>query len=170
MIQPLAAQSPIETRRLFLRVLEVADAEAFRVMTDEPIITDNIHFLTTPFTLADAQKLIEGDGDGRDCFWGVWGRGSDVLIGTVGTHLRGFDEIEIGYWFASSAHGFGFATEAVAAIVETLRRAYSDRLIYAECRPENEASWRLLEKAGFGGDGREGQRVGRRRLVHSRSP
>jgi len=163
----LADQSPIETARLYLRALRVDDAEAFRIMTDEPAITDNIHFLTTPFALANARKLIEGDGDGGDCFWGVWRRDSDVLIGTVGTHLRGFDEIEIGYWFASSAHGFGFGTEAVVAIVSTLRRAYSDRVIFAECRPENEASWRLLEKAGFRGDGRDGQRSGRKRLTLS---
>ncbi|MCW5687776.1 MAG: GNAT family N-acetyltransferase [Pseudolabrys sp.] len=163
----LAEQSPIKTARLHLRALGVDDAGAFRSMTDEPAITDNIHFLTTPFSLADARKLIEGDGDGRDCFWGVWRRDSDVLIGTVGTHLRGPDEIEIGYWFASSAHGLGFGTEAVAAIVGTLRRAYADRLIFAECRPENQASWRLLEKAGFRGDGRDGQRSGRKRLALS---
>ena len=96
MTQLLADQSPIKTERLHLRALGIDDAEAFRIMTDEPAITDNIHFLTTPFTLADAQRLIEGDGNGRDCFWGVWRRDSDGLIGTVGTHLRGLDEIEIG--------------------------------------------------------------------------
>ena len=170
MIQRLAAQSPIETRRLILRILEVADAEALRVMTDEPVITDNIHFLTTPFTRDDAQRLIEGDGGGRDRFWGVWRRDNLTLIGAVGTHLKGTDEIEIGYWFAGAAHGHGFGTEAVAAIVRAIREVYADRQILAECRPENNASWRLLEKVGFRADGREGQRSGRRRLVHSRSP
>jgi RimJ/RimL family protein N-acetyltransferase len=171
MIQLLTIQSPIETTRLHMRPLRFDDAEPFRLMTDEPVITDNIHFLTTPFTLADAQNLIKGDGDGLDCFWGVWKRNDVTLIGTVGTHLiRGIDEIEIGYWFAGSTHGHGFGTEAVSATVDAIRRAYADRRIIAECRPENSASWRLLEKIGFRADGRDGQRAGRKRLIYSRSP
>ncbi len=41
-------------------------------MTDEPAITVAEDFLPTPYTFSDAQRLINGDGDGRDCFWGVW--------------------------------------------------------------------------------------------------
>jgi RimJ/RimL family protein N-acetyltransferase len=134
-------------------------------MTDEPTITNAIHFLPTPFTLADAQQLIAGKGDGRDCFWGVWLRGSAALIGTVGTHLRGADEIEIGYWLASSAHGHGFGAEAASSIVRALKSAYPAYRIIAECRPQNEASWRLLEKIGFKADGRDGLRSGRKRLI-----
>jgi len=151
---------------LYIRPLRLDDAEPFRVLTDEPAIIDNVHFLATPFTLADAQELIQGDGDGRDCFWGVWKRGDVTLIGAVGVHLRGKNEVEIGYWFASVAHGHGFGTEAVSAVVDAVRRVYADRRIVAECRPENAASWRLLEKIGFRADGRDGQRAGRKRLVH----
>jgi [ribosomal protein S5]-alanine N-acetyltransferase len=88
-------------------------------MTDEPTITDVIHFLPTPFTLADAPHLIEGEGDGCDCFWCIWRRESSALIGTVDTHLKEVDEIEIGYWLTSSACGHGFGTEAVAPVVRT---------------------------------------------------
>ena len=170
MVDLRTVHSPLETQRLHLQILSPDDAEAFRGMTDEPVITDNIDFLQTPFSLADARKLIDGNGDGRDCFWGVWRRDNNMLIGTVGTHLRGIDEIEIGYWFAGSVHGHGFGTEAVAAIVSAMRRTYADRRIYAECRPENEASWRLLEKVGFRPDDRDGHRAGRKRLSHSHGP
>ena len=153
-----------------MRPLTLDDAEPFRLLTNEPVIIDSIHFLTAPFTLVDAQELIKGDGDGRDCFWGVWKRNDITLIGTVGTHLRGINEVEIGYWLASSSHGHGFGTEAVAAIVDAVKRAYADRRIIAECRPENGASWRLLEKIGFRADGCDGQRADRKRLIYSRSP
>ena len=31
-----------------------------------------VGFSSHPVTLSDAQRLINGDGDWRDCFWGVW--------------------------------------------------------------------------------------------------
>ena len=153
------------TSRLALRPLVMADADAFRMMTDHPAITAAVHFLASPVTLATAEGLIAGDGDGRDCFWGVWRQGGADLLGTIGTHLRGTAEIEIGYWFALASQGQGIATEAAGAILAALRDACPDRMIYAECRPENEASWRLLQRLGFHHDGPAGARPGRARLV-----
>jgi RimJ/RimL family protein N-acetyltransferase len=161
----LRALPPVTTERLGIRALRPSDVDAFREMTDEPAITAAIDFLPAPFTLPDAQKLISGNGDGRDCFWGVWLRESASLIGTVGTHLRPFEELEIGYWFASSVHGRGIGAEAVSAVVEAVGTAFPDRRVVAECRPQNKASWRLLEKIGFRADGADGARAGRKRLV-----
>lgn len=155
----------IKTERLLIRRLSLADAEAFRAMTDEPAIIDAIHFLERPFTLANAEKLIGGNQDGRDCFWGVWMIGEPALLGTVGTHIRDSETIEIGYWFATVAQGHGFASEAVRGVIGTLVRAYPRHLIVAECRPENVASWGLLERVGFQSDGADGSRPGRKSLV-----
>ena len=161
----LRLMTPIDTPRLHLRWLEVSDVEAFRLMTDDPAITDRIHFLSHPFTMADAKRLIDGDGDGRDVFWGVWAGEPPAMIGTVGSHLRGSDAIEIGYWFAGASHGHGFGTEAVGAVLRALGTVFPMRVIYAECRPENAPSWRLLERLGFRSDGQDGLRAGRKRLV-----
>ncbi len=89
-------------------------------------------------------------------------------VGTVGTHLSGTEEIEVGYWFATVVHGQGLASEAVAGITSVLLVAYPDRRIVAECRPQNEASWRLLERVGFRVDGEDGARSGRKRLIFRR--
>ena len=165
-MDPLLPSLPhIETERLRLRPLWLPDAEAFHAMTDEPGILDMVHFLTQPFKLADAEKLLIGDGDGRDCFWGAWKRNDSTLIGSVGTHLKGTEEIEIGYWFATAAQGQGLASEAVRAMTSALKAAYPKRGIVAECRPQNEASWRLLQRVGFQADGADGARPGRRRLT-----
>ena len=161
----LRLMTPIDTQRLHLRPLKASDAVAFRGMTDDPAITDKIHFLSHPFTIAAAERLILGDGDGRDVFWGVWAGEPPALIGTVGSHLRGSDAIEIGYWFAGASHGRGFGTEAVGAVLQALGTAFPTRDIVAECRPENEPSWRLLERLGFRSDGQDGWRTGRKRLV-----
>jgi RimJ/RimL family protein N-acetyltransferase len=90
---------------------------------------------------------------------------NESLIGAVGTHLHGFDELEIGYWFASAVRGRGMGAEAVRAVVQVVGAAFPDRRIVAECRPQNTASWRLLEKIGFRADGAAGVRTGRKRLV-----
>ena len=148
-----------------MRRLELQDAEAFRAMTDEPEIVEAVHFLPNPFTLADVSGLILGKDDGRDCFWGIWQREKTDLIGTVGTHLRGLYEIEIGYWLGSAVHGRGFGAEAICAAVRMLGIAYPERRIFAECRPQNVASWRLLTKLGFRADGLDGARSGRKRLM-----
>lgn len=161
----LSSLPNVRTGRLHLRPLGALDAEAFRAMTDEPTIIDVVHFLARPFTIADAEKLLLGNGDGQDCFWGVYQRDAPTLIGTVGTHLRGVREIEIGYWFAAAIRGRGLAAEAVTGIIFALRAAYPDRSFVAECRPQNEASWRLLEKIGFKADGTDGTRPGRKRFA-----
>lgn len=161
----LLSLAAFTTARLHLRPLTARDGADFRTLTDEPGIIAAIDFLRAPFTLRDAQALIVGNGDGRDCFWGVSLLNAAPLIGTVGTHLRGAAAIEVGYWFAASARGQGYAREAVTALVGRLASAWPDREIYAEARAENRASWRLLENLGFRADGRSGQREGRRRLV-----
>jgi RimJ/RimL family protein N-acetyltransferase len=160
----LASLPPITTARLLLRPLGIDDIDAFHRMTCEPSIIAAIDFLSAPFKREDAHSLILGRSDGRNCFWGVWPRDETTMIGTIGTHLHGA-EIEIGYWFAAVARGRGFATEAVRAVVGRLSGACPDYPIVAECRPDNRASWALLERVGFVADGREGHREGRKRLV-----
>ena len=161
MDRSLSSLPHVNTERLRLRPLELADAEAFRAMTDEPGILNMVHFLSQPFGLADAEKLLIGDSDGRDCFWGVWYGSDPTLIGSVGTHSRGTSDIEIGYWFVTAMHGQGLASEAVRAMASALTAAYPTRVIVAECRPQNGASWRLLERVGFRADGADGARPGR---------
>ncbi|MEW6645400.1 MAG: GNAT family N-acetyltransferase [Pseudomonadota bacterium] len=160
----------IETARLRLAALSPADAPALQRLTDDPAITAMIHFLHSPFTLADAQALIADNSTARDRFMGVFGRGPDTadgLIGTVGVHLRGDAEIEIGYWIASALHGRGIAAEAARGVLDWLVADWPERRIVAECRRENVASWRLLETLGFRPTGAAGSRPGRQLLVRA---
>jgi RimJ/RimL family protein N-acetyltransferase len=161
----LADLPGISAPRLRLRPLTAEAAPALAALTDDPAIAGAIPFLADPFTIADAQALIAERDGGRDCFLGAWRRDDDRLVGVVGTHLRGEAQIEIGYWFGAGFHGKGYASEAVAAVTTKLRERFRDREIIAECRPENCASWRVLEKAGFRATGAAGTRAGRMLLV-----
>ncbi|MTJ83518.1 MAG: GNAT family N-acetyltransferase [Telmatospirillum sp.] len=151
------------TARLVIRLLRIEDAPAFRDLTDDPAITGRIHFLSPPFTLADAQALIHGKGDGRDGFLGLWSPDSGDLLGVVGVHLQPAQDIEIGYWVRPDHHGRGLAGEALSWVIARLPSLYPGWPIFAECRDDNAPSRRVLEKAGFRTDGAAGYRPGRRR-------
>jgi RimJ/RimL family protein N-acetyltransferase len=53
-----------------------------------------------------------------------------------------------GYVLAKDAWGQGYATEALAAVIE-VARALGVMRLYALCHPAHRASWRVLEKCGF---------------------
>lgn len=140
----------------------MSDAEALRVVTDDPAVTGAVHFLPPRFTLADAEALIGSHDDGN-CFLGVWLE--DRLIGVVGTHAHGSDRLEIGYWIGSRFQRRGYATEAVSTVIGRLRQMHPTRRMTAECKLDNEGSWNLLHKLGFRPTGRKGERPGRELLT-----
>jgi aminoglycoside 6'-N-acetyltransferase len=71
------------------------------------------------------------------------------MIGDVGVH-RSADgrEATIGYTLAREHQGHGFATEAVATVVDQLFAEGTER-INASIDPANTASARLLDRLGF---------------------
>ncbi len=166
MSDSLAGLPARRTARLRLAPMRPSDAARLRAITDDRAITDRIHFLARPFTRVAALRLIRGAGDGRDRFIGVW-RGLS-LVGVVGAHFGGDDRIEIGYWIARAHHGKGYATEAAACVVTLLQRRFAARVVVAECRPDNRASWRVLAKLGFRPTGALGLRPGRHVLALAR--
>jgi RimJ/RimL family protein N-acetyltransferase len=155
----------IETTRLRIRHLEPKDAAALRDLTDDPAITGAIQFLKSPFTLADAVRLIESRVSGVDCFLGVWFRDSDQLIGVVGAGFTGGGEIEIGYWIGSAFQRAGYAQEAGRALLDLLARQFPSRSIIAVCKSDNHASRHVLAKLGFKATGEASHRPDRERFI-----
>jgi RimJ/RimL family protein N-acetyltransferase len=150
--------SEIVTRRCHIAPLTPDDAPQLQAITDASV-TARIHFLSEPFTLADAEALIAEDDGHR--FLGVWDTAEARLLGVIGVHPRRPREIEVGYWFAAAARGRGLATETVETVVAALASRYPDHRIVAECRPDNRASWKLLSRIGFRPAGEDGTRPGR---------
>ncbi|MGE4527614.1 MAG: GNAT family N-acetyltransferase [Rhodospirillaceae bacterium] len=152
----------LKTRRCRIAALRTEDARALQAITDASVIS-RVHFLSAPFTLADAEALIRGGEDGHR-FFGVWSREAPQLFGVVGATPRSLYEIEVGYWFAAAARGRGLAGEAVEAMAAALADRNPVSRIVAECRPDNRPSWQLLERVGFASAGRKGERPGREML------
>ncbi len=91
-------------------------------------------------------------------FYLVVERRGGRLVGDAGFKGPPDEEgaVEIGYGIVSPRRGRGFATEAVAALLEAARRDPSVRSVRATCYASNGASRRVLEKSGFRLVGKEG--------------
>jgi len=163
----LATLPAHESARLRLRALVPDDAAALRAVSDDAPILAAIPFLTAPLTLAAVSALIDKNAGGADRFLGIWARESAALVGVVGLHLRGRGDLEIGYWVGRDFRGQGYASEAAAAALGLAAEALPRRRAVAECRPENRASWRVLEKLGFRPTGERGTRPGRALLARA---
>lgn len=96
------------------------------------------------------------ESDNGFCRWKVVNRSSGEILGSCGfAVLENSNEVDLGYLLRRDAWGNGFATEAVRACMRYGFRNLGFREIIAMTGPENMASQRVLEKAGFIVRGRE---------------
>ncbi len=157
---------PLETDRLTLRAMRVADApdmydyahreDITRYLTWEPhmSLTETRDYLTYV-----GQRYRTGD----FYDWAVISRADDRMIGTCGfTSFNCPSDVgEIGYVLHPDYHGKGLATEAVRAVMAFGFRELSLHRIEAHFMEGNDASRRLMERVGmqFEGYAREAMRI-----------
>lgn len=125
-----------------------------------------------PLTAEQAKRIADGDLTGfeRTAGWphddtvdglSFFERGAPgwlvaldgVVIGDCGTTGPLGAEVEIGFGLAAECRGRGYGTEVVRLLVDVLDRDPIVTSIVAHTLPENSASRRVLEKAGFAFDG-----------------
>ncbi|MGW3271322.1 GNAT family N-acetyltransferase, partial [Streptomyces kronopolitis] len=103
--------------------------------------------------------------------WGVFvltDAATGTALGSIGFHGPPDDEgfVEIGYDLSPSARGAGWATEAVRLLAGWATARPEVRTVCALTEPENVASQRVLERAGFRfAEEREGLRAYEARAV-----
>ncbi|SFB94722.1 Protein N-acetyltransferase, RimJ/RimL family [Bosea sp. CRIB-10] len=143
----------ILTDRLSLRPTRPSDVPAlFAVLGDKQAMRHTAHFET----LRACRRHVAGHEWQRRRLgyapWTIRSLADGTILGWGGLFEDPFDPgwgVELGYWFAPSAWGRGYASELAAASVAEA----SDRLrlpeLRAFARPENLGSCRVLEKAGF---------------------
>lgn len=79
------------------------------------------------------------------------------VVGGIGLDVQGDvfrRSAEVGYWLGHAAWGRGIATEALQAFAAYTFREFDVVRLYAGVFAGNEASARVLEKAGFSLEGR----------------
>lgn len=147
----------LETERLILRRFTPDDVDLVTALDADPAVMryinggrptprDEIRDDYLPAWLAYYEA---GD---RYGFWAAVERETRAFLGWF--HLRprpgdAADEPELGYRLVAAAWGRGYAVEGSRAL---MRKAFEDlgaRRVYATTMVANEASWRVMEKAGL---------------------
>ena len=148
----------INTRRLSLRSISVADVDDFYAVYSNPEVMR--YWSTPPLANREAAgKLINEIHEGfkRHDFlkWGIALRTNDKLIGSVTlfhpefTHRRA----EIGYALGRAYWGNGYMQETLKALLNYAFEVLNFHRIEADVDPRNDASVRTLERLGFQREG-----------------
>lgn len=143
----------METARLLLRWPRLADVPAlFEFLGDAAAM----RYTHVDASLRDCRRRVAAHEWQRrrdGCApWTIATKPDGRIIGWGGLYTDPFEPgwgIEVGYFFHPSAWGRGYASELVAACLEVADRALKLPDVRAFARPENLASRRVLEKAGF---------------------
>jgi ribosomal-protein-alanine N-acetyltransferase len=145
----------LETKRLALRAMSLADAPAMFEYASDPEVTKYVSW-PQHSSSSDSERflrtVIESYKTNCPSGWGIVLKESNAFIGTIGmvcSWKRGNYTLEIGYCMNRRNWGYGLATEAAQAVVECLFRQTSVNRIEAQCHCENIASARVLEKCGM---------------------
>jgi RimJ/RimL family protein N-acetyltransferase len=156
---PSAGPAPmIETERLRLRPHRADDYVACMAIWSDPEVIRYIG--GRPFSAEEGwRKLLQFAGLWSVLGYGYWAveeRSSGRYIGHVGCadFKRDLDPslegmLELGWVLASDAQGKGYASEAVAATMRWGAAHFAERRMVCIIAPENLASIRVAEKAGF---------------------
>src|SRR3954469_10179313 len=136
---------PFTTERLAIRQLELQDAPELAGISDVPAVSQWMAFMEGGFPLEKAQALITSQNDTKEYFFAMRLR-DGTLIGAMGVIDHPDGTIEVGYWFGVDYRRKGYASEALRAKLDQItgHPELADRQIFAETRPDNAASIRLL--------------------------
>ena len=150
-----------------LRSWEAADAPAIVECIDgDEEMASWLDRLPQPYTLADATFWLGMPGEEK---FAVTDTDSGRLLGAIGLRWKEEDElgtVEVGYWLRRDAQRRGYMTRALLLASRHAFGAGAER-IYLRADPENVASCRVAEKAGFTREGvlrsqRYNERLGKR--------
>lgn len=139
----------IETERLRLRQLRIADAPRMARFLDDPGVGRNLAMTPLPYLTVAAEGWIMIQAArapaGKDFVFAVELAG-ESLVGCIGAHARGDAGFEIGYWYGRPFWGQGIASEALGGFLSEARKLGA---LAAGHFVDNPASGRVLEKNGF---------------------
>ena len=158
MSSPHRSAPTLETERLRLRAWTRADREDYFAILQEPAVFR--FFGPEPMGMEECwRRLMAAVGGWQLNGFGGWAveRKSDGrLLGMTAlfTAWRGLDpefgdEPEMGWIFATEAHGQGLAGEACRAVLDWAETNLAPTPIWAIIAPANEASLKLAAKLGF---------------------
>lgn len=142
----------LQTERLTLRRFAREDwMDLHEYLSDENVVKyEPYGVLTADDCVMEAQRR-----SGDEAFWAVCLK-NGKLIGNVYFQHREPPEYltwEIGFVFNAQYHKKGYASEACRRILRHAFEELSAHRVIGMCNPENNASWRLMERLGMRREG-----------------
>jgi len=143
---PYHPRVEIRDDALLLRPLEATDVDLLVLALNDPDIARFIPGVPAPYTRSDAKAWIkrcaEVSRSGESEPFAIVDAETGLLLGSIELHFAG---PTVGYWIAPEARGRGVATRALELVC-----ASTDlRPLRLTTHPDNRASQRVAEKAGF---------------------
>ena len=144
----------IETARLTLRRLELADAEKmFRNWTSDDKVTRFLRW-DAHKAISDTkdmiQQWVDGYQENSTYYWGIYLKDGE-MIGSIGITITSeYDSKgELGYKIGSRWWNQGYSSEAARAVIAYMFRNTDIERIESYSSVENPASSRVMEKIGM---------------------
>jgi RimJ/RimL family protein N-acetyltransferase len=144
---------PLRTARLELRALSRADLDDHHSMYRDPEVVRYLY--ERPIDREEASVHLSGRLSAHLPDEGAWlnlaAAADGRYLGEVGVSLvsRDHRQCEVGYVFLPQAQGAGYATEAVAAMVDLAFEQLDAHRVAGRLDGRNGASARLLERLGM---------------------
>jgi len=146
--------TPIRTQRLLIRPVEPDDAKALHARRNEPEVARYQEW-ALPFPMERAKEIVAEiaamDGPQPGEWWMATVEAEPgQVIGDLAVHLTSQTRTaEIGYTFARTTWGHGYAVEAVDALLDWLFDDVGVMRVSATLHPDNRPSAMVLERTGF---------------------
>jgi [ribosomal protein S5]-alanine N-acetyltransferase len=147
----------IETDRLIIREFTLDDWEQVHVYASD---ADFVQFVEWGPNSEDATKdfinrmiMFQKQSPRVTYEFAIVLKDIGSVIGGCGLHVEEHLQAELGYSLNRQFWGNGFATEAAFALCRFGFKELKLHRIFATCRPENPASWRVMEKIGMTREG-----------------
>jgi RimJ/RimL family protein N-acetyltransferase len=138
-----------------LRRWREADAQTIVDCLDgDPEITRWLDRIPQPYMLGNALAYVRGEvpAAGEDTF-AITDAATGSVLGSIGSSRPEDGVREVGYWLRADARGHGFAARGLALIVAWAFEQPELARVQLRADPENLASCRVAERAGFTREG-----------------
>ena len=137
------------TDRLLLRGLQLRDLPDFYELVSNPSVLRFEPYSVMSLLQAEAEltERIKSRS-----FTAAVLKDTLKMIGIVYLGKRDYSAVELGFLFNQHYWGKGYAGESCEALIRDAFLRGTNR-VYAECDPDNTASWKLLERLGFEKEG-----------------
>jgi RimJ/RimL family protein N-acetyltransferase len=159
-VRPLVPPDPsLGDAELILRPSTERDVAAIRAVYSERDIRYWMGWDGGPPDDTEARANIERAAEAwREGTWAVFRiveAATDEVVGGVNLRFGDFEVAEVSYFLRASARGRGLATRAVRLVSHWAFDELGIERIELRAHPENEASCRVAERAGFTREGVE---------------